>query len=59
MTLLAFLREHRLDAEFYRRDCVAVARDLLGTILVRREEDDDVTAGVIGCLPPAPRPARP
>jgi DNA-3-methyladenine glycosylase len=56
MSLLAFLREHRLGADFYRRDCVAVARDLLGTILVRREgergrgaapAEDDVTAGVI------------
>jgi DNA-3-methyladenine glycosylase len=44
--LLAFLLAHRLPPAFYRRDCAAVARDLLGTILVRRE-GSEVTAGVI------------
>ncbi len=46
LDLTAFLRAHRLPAEFYQRDAAEVARDLLGAILVR-EERDGVTAGFI------------
>ncbi|MFQ5458812.1 MAG: DNA-3-methyladenine glycosylase [Myxococcota bacterium] len=45
-SLPAFLHAHRLPAAFYRRDCAAVARDLLGAILVRRE-GDRIIAGTI------------
>jgi len=44
--LWPFLRAHRLPADFYRRGAAEVARDLLGTILVRRQ-GDHVTAGFI------------
>ncbi len=45
-SLYRFLYAHKLAASFYRRDCAEVARDLLGTVLVRRE-GEHLTAGVI------------